>query len=207
MLTGLQSAWLWGICAVIFTSSSLCLRLRFYWVKPAAGWLRDLIFEYRLYVTISTSLEKLYLTVGEFFSQCFLHSPSSLPFCKCSRMIILRGKPYLVTTEKPFTVSNFCQDKTPRFKKPLNHHPPVPVFRALPPPQALELLSSFEFSRAFTHSDSFFRSYCKHHFSESFSSTPSWVSFAGLYLSQPHLSSISALLLKHPWRPSSPQRM
>lgn len=87
---------------------------------------------------------------------CFLRSPSSLPFSKCSRVIIVLGRPYLVTTEKLFTVSNFCQDKTQSIKKALNHHPPAPFLRALPPPQALELpggpgLSSPGPSLAVTH--------------------------------------------------------
>lgn len=61
MLTGLQAAWSWEVYTVIFTFSSLYLLLRFYWVKTAADCLRNLIYEYRLYVNIITSLEKLYL--------------------------------------------------------------------------------------------------------------------------------------------------
>jgi hypothetical protein len=60
MLTGLQAAWQWEVCAVIFTSSSLCLLLRFYWVKTADDCLRNLIHQYRLYVDMVTVLESLH---------------------------------------------------------------------------------------------------------------------------------------------------
>lgn len=78
MLTGLQAARPQEVCAAIFTFSSLCLLLRAYWVKTAADYLRNLIYQSRLYVDMITAPgETVHNRIywgSSFCEDCFFHS-------------------------------------------------------------------------------------------------------------------------------------